>query len=109
MGRRFCELGNIVLVLNDTQITDQGLKAIADVNCMHLLRVASTKVTDSGIGHLKNLAELTGLDVSNTAVTQAAISDLNKSLPQLIIYTDSVRSFDMDKLNKGETDTIEFK
>eukprot|EP00937_MAST-01D_sp_MAST-1D-sp2_P001147 g1147.t1 len=61
--------------LNNTKITDAGLRALAE-NCKGLTEIdlADTKITDAGLRALaKNCKGLTDIDLSFTKITDAAI------------------------------------
>ena len=48
------DLGNVIeLILADTQITDEGLKEMAKLQKLKMLRIRGTKVTKAGVAELK--------------------------------------------------------
>ena len=67
--------------LSKTQITDTGLRVVADfVHLVHL-DVSGTRITDSGLEHLKGLAQLQTLDIVDTQVTDEGVKKLQEALP----------------------------
>jgi len=55
-------------------VTDAGLK------------LNNTQVTDAGLKHLSGLSELEFLWVHNTEVTDAGVAELQKALPNCKIF-----------------------
>ncbi|HEY2250682.1 MAG TPA: hypothetical protein VGH74_06460 [Planctomycetaceae bacterium] len=74
------------LDLQQTQITDSGLKIIGRLKNLELLELRSTRVTDAGLGELSNLTRLKELYLSGADVTDAAVADLQRTLPDVKIY-----------------------
>ena len=74
---------NVVEVqLNDTQVTDAGLKHLKGLTQLQALLLNHTQVTDAGLEHLKRLTQLQGLSLNSTHVTDAGLENL-KGLTQL--------------------------
>jgi internalin A len=68
------ELSNLAkLKLNQSPITDAGLKGLGSLVQLHL---ADTKITDVGLQHLATLTKLGFLDLSNTQVTNDGLKCL---------------------------------
>ena len=68
------------LYLNDTKVTDAGLKHLSELKALKELGLSSTKVTDAGLKHLVGLKALESLDLRDTKVTDAGLlhlADLN--------------------------------
>jgi hypothetical protein len=74
------------LSLCNTRITDQGLGYVAQ--CPHLQRLSLRycHVTDVGLGRLAALRGLKTLDVQETRVSPAGVARLQKALPGLRVW-----------------------
>ena len=70
------------LSLEETKISGDGLKHIAELEKIEWLNLWDTKVDDKGLAHLKKLTALESLPVGRTAITDAGLLHLEK-LPQL--------------------------
>src|SRR5262249_46388482 len=64
--------------LGGTKATDAGLKHLAGLRQLQMLRLGKTKVTDAGLKHLAGLRQLHGLDLTNTKVTDAGLKHLGR-------------------------------
>ncbi|MGY8771542.1 MAG: hypothetical protein ACKVH8_24265 [Pirellulales bacterium] len=64
------------LVLNDTQITDAGLEHLKDLTNLNRLNLDYTQVTDAGLEHLKGLSSLNSLYIRDTQITDAELMHL---------------------------------
>jgi hypothetical protein len=67
-----------ILILNDTKITDAGLKEIAKLQRLELLYLNFTKITDAGLKDIAKLQKLTHLSLSYTKITGAGLKDIAK-------------------------------
>jgi hypothetical protein len=70
------------LKLAGARITDAGMKELANLTGLQLLDLSRTKVTDAGLKELANLQALRRLELANTPVTDAGIEELRKALPE---------------------------
>jgi hypothetical protein len=88
--------------LAGTEITDAGLKFIADMP-LEKLHLERTQISDAGLQHLKNMKRLTYLNVYDTKVTDAGLQYLKelKSLKKLYVWKTSVTEDGMKKLNES--------
>jgi len=61
---------------------------------LHTLILDNTQVTDAGLKHLKGLTNLQFLHLDGTQVTRRGVKELNKALPNCHIWwqTQSVRN-----------------
>ncbi len=65
-----------VLTLGGTEVTNEGLKALAGYDRLELLDLSATRVTDEGLVHLAGLANLNDLWLTGTAVTDQGLAHL---------------------------------
>jgi hypothetical protein len=71
------------LDVSDTQVSDAGLTAIAQLPAIEVLRLRNCKVTDDGFReHLLPHAKLNRLDLTGTAVTAGVIREWRKANPE---------------------------
>ena len=70
------------LYLNKTNITDAGLKHLANLKQLRRLHLANTAITDAGVKHLEGLENLETLNMYGTKVTDAVLGSIAK-LPKL--------------------------
>ena len=70
------------LNLNDTKITDAGLKEVAKMQKLRGLSLDGTKITDASLKDIAKLQKLTNLDLLGTKVTKAGVAELQKALPK---------------------------
>jgi Leucine Rich Repeat (LRR) protein len=71
------------LSLDGTHVTDEGLKHLAGMTKLQRLILSDTKVTDAGMEHLKKLTALRDLSVLNTKVTDSGVGVLKRWKPEL--------------------------
>src|SRR5437764_3174833 len=72
--------------LAGTQVTDTGLKQLADLRQLATLDLGgNTDVTDAGLAELANRKQLTSLNLTGTQVTPAGVNELQAALPKLKI------------------------
>lgn len=71
------------LSFSGTQITDQDLADLHDLENLHHLELRRTGITDAGLNGLKNLRRLNSLDLSESRLSDAGL----KALPALWIIT----------------------
>jgi len=70
------------LSLYATQITDAGLKGVAKLQKLILLNLDDTKITDAGLKEVAKLQKLGWLSLCNTEITDAGVAELRKALPK---------------------------
>src|SRR5437868_6633691 len=73
------------LYLSVTAVTDAGLKELKELKNLQTLYLNGTKVTDRGLKELKDLKNLRTLEVAFTAVTDAGVKELKAALPKIDI------------------------
>ncbi len=66
------------LGLGSTQVTDNGLGHLADMDRLEWLRLGNTRVTDEGLRHLARLELLRRLDLRETSITDDGLSHLQR-------------------------------
>ena len=66
------------LNLNDTQITDAGLKEVAKLQKLQRLFLAGTQITDAGLKEVAKLEKLEGLVLGGTKVTDEGLKEIAK-------------------------------
>ena len=67
--------------LDDTRVTDSGLKELASLKGLTTLNLGITRVTDAGLKELAPLKGLTTLYLYSTKVTDAGVKELQNALP----------------------------
>ncbi len=70
------------------RITDDGLKALAEIPGLTYLGLAGTKITDKGLQHLTGAKKLKSLRLHGTKVTPEGVALLRKALPNCVIESD---------------------
>jgi hypothetical protein len=84
--RHLADATNVVaLLLDDTPVTDSGLEYVTECANLHSLSLQSTQVTDAGLDNLKKCTNLRRLDLRDTQVTEAGVRQLQESLPECAI------------------------
>ena len=74
------------LDLNQTEITDGGLDAVAQLKELQWLNLYGTKVTDAGLLKLKGLPKLEKLYLWNSKATPEGAAVLKKELPGVKVF-----------------------
>ena len=69
------------LYLYDTQISDEGMKHISGLSNLEILYLGNTRVSDEGLKHLSGLTNLEMLYLRKTQVTDEGVKELQKALP----------------------------
>ena len=64
------------LDLNETKMTDAGLKELAGLKSLQALYIAGTQLTDAGLKELAGRKSLQTLDVRRTKVTDAGLKEI---------------------------------
>jgi len=75
------------LDLEDSKITDAGLKEVAKLQKLEYLALRATKITDAGHKEVAKLEKLRNLSLYSTKVTRAGVAELSKALPKCKIYS----------------------
>ena len=73
------------LYLDNTKVTDAGMKELAVLKNLTTLSLDRTQVTDAGIKELATLKNLTTLKLDSAKVTDAGLKELQKALPKLMV------------------------
>ncbi len=76
------------LWINDTQITNAGLKHLRGMQRLHHLGLFHTAITDAGLESLHGLKELGWVDVRGTQVTASGVRRLRECLPNCTVTAD---------------------
>jgi internalin A len=87
------------LGLDDTRVTDAGLRQLGELKDLSELSLRNTDITDVGMKELSQLKGLKELDTSGTRVTVQGKAGLRVSLPQLWIIdeAESIQAFTLLK------------
>jgi len=80
-----------MLILAYTDITDDGLKYIADLPRIHQISLKGTKITDEGLKHLSTLTSVEELDLSDTGVSDTGMPNIAKMSGLKKIYLNGTR------------------
>lgn len=70
------------LILQDSPITDEGLKLLAALTQLQYLSLANTQITDAGLQYLKGMTQLEWLNLDSTQVSDTGLEQI-KDLPRL--------------------------
>ena len=70
------------LYMNDTKLTDAGLKEVAKLQQLTWLNLNATKITDTGLKEVAKMKQLYQLHLNLTKVTKAGVAELQKVLPK---------------------------
>lgn len=74
-----------------SNISDDGLRVLAEHGDLQSLRAGGSGITDTGIAVLENMKSLSVLRLGQTSVTAKGIEEFQKALPQCeIIYDEEV-------------------
>jgi len=84
-----------MLDLDLTNVTDAGLKEIAELKNLTMLDLATTKVTDEGLKEIAKLNNLRFLRLDDTVVTDAGLKKLQEALPRCRLQL--VRRFQVER------------
>jgi len=93
------------LVLENTGITDRGAALIARIHSLRRLDLSGTEITDQGVRYLSTLPQLEELSLSDTAITDdglAAVSSMD-SLTTLKLEETAVGDTGLLHLAKAES------
>lgn len=80
------------LNLAGTQVTDDGLAALADLPNLRMLHLEKTAISDAGLAHVIKCAELTYLNLYGTKITDAGLGQIAslKKLQKLYLWQTAV-------------------
>jgi len=85
-----------VLNLNETKITDAGLKEVAKMQNLTTLALGYAEITDAGLKEVAKLQKLRNLELSFTEITDAGLKELAKlqNLRDLGLYSCSRTTYE---------------
>jgi uncharacterized membrane protein/mono/diheme cytochrome c family protein len=91
------------LKLDNANISDTTLGAIAKLTTLRRLHLSHTNITDIGLAKLQSLQQLQSLNLVGTKVTAQGVMQLNKikSLKNLYLYRTGVNNNDWKTLQKS--------
>jgi hypothetical protein len=102
--RHLADVTNLVgLCLEGTQVTDAGLEYLKASTHLTVMCLRKTKVTDAGLKHLGSLTNLKSLSLANTNVTDAGLTHLEglTKLYTLCLKNTKVTSEGVARLQKA--------
>ena len=73
------------LSLQQTDVGDEGLKALAGLEQLETLDLTETEITDESVAVLKGLPNLKSLTLKNTDLTAEGVAELEEANPNLQI------------------------
>ncbi len=73
------------LILVNTSITDEGIRALLKLQSLSRINIAGTNVTDDGLQELGKLPKLEWICVNRTQVTEAGINRLKEARPDVTV------------------------
>lgn len=76
-----------ILTLQQTSISNEGLKHLEGLNSLARLIIRDAKITDAGLTSFRQLHNLRQLNLVRTGVTSAGVRDLQLILPECSIQT----------------------
>lgn len=74
------------LSLDESRLTDEGLRPIGQITTLRELSLNHTRITDAGLRHLTGLKNLERLYVGNTRATKSGCVMLHQALPKCQIH-----------------------
>ena len=75
------QLEELEIELDETQITDDELENLRELDRLKELEIYGSQITDAGLKHLRGLSHLRRLGVAGTKVTDAGVKTLQQALP----------------------------
>lgn len=88
---------------NNTSITDEGIKHLSPLTELNYINLVGTKITDTGLVHLTSMKKLKNIFVYQTAVTPKGLEDFSVKLPEARVDTGGY------KLPQLASDSVVFK
>jgi beta-lactamase regulating signal transducer with metallopeptidase domain/Leucine-rich repeat (LRR) protein len=82
------------LGLGHTRITDTGLEAVRQLGKLTHLYIDNTGITDAGLPRLSNLANLNTLGLGHTAITDAGLKTVSEFKKLTHLYLDNTKITD---------------
>ena len=76
----------VQLDISETELDDAAMQQVSRMTNLESLILDGTRITDAGIVHLQKLAKLKVLLLSHTKVTPTRTRELQKALPNAIIF-----------------------
>lgn len=95
------ETAHKVVIINDSQITDDDLKPLDNAPLTRRLILTNSQITDDGLSHLKNLKRLKNLDLTgNKNITDAGLVHLEglNELNQVVLIGTQVTPVGVKRL-----------
>ena len=74
------------VILNNTNITDEDLKNVVQLEDVRAVDLSNTEITDEGLKKFEKLKSLETVTVANTKITPEGIERLEKALPKAKVY-----------------------
>ena len=96
------------LWLQNTQITDDEMVHLANLENLRLLNLRGTLVTDAGIEHLGKLSTLRFLDLNGTDITDAGLSALKKFPDLQWLYLNGTNVTDAGLVHFGQMNQLQW-
>ncbi len=84
--RHFAARYQLGLDLCKSNVSDNDLQYLSDLDKLRRLQLACTPITDAGLEHLRGLTSLESLNLTNTKVTAEGVKKLQQALPNCNIY-----------------------
>jgi hypothetical protein len=90
----------IAFHLSGTELNDEGLAAVAQVENVVWLNLAGTQITDAGLAHLADMASLRRLHLEKTSIGDSGLSHLSglENLEYLNLYGTKVTDAGLEHL-----------
>ena len=91
------------LYLDETKITDAGLKQIGNLRRLERLSVSGTRISGHGIKELQELKSLQKLNISQASITDQAVDNLIRihGLRKLVIYDTQISELGIARLRRA--------
>jgi hypothetical protein len=91
------------LYLDETGLTDVGMKQVGKLARLERLSVSNTSISDFGIRQIQGLERLQELNVSQTGITDQAVTALIRlgSLRRLVIFDTKISQSGVQRLRRA--------
>jgi len=76
----------VCLDLDFTKVSDESMKIIGGISSLVELWIEDTVITDKGIEYLHNLSGLKFISILDTSITDEAVSKLVKKIPDVEVH-----------------------